>query len=177
MNLIELNRALHQLRLGGIVATLETRLLQAQQQNMAPIDLISTLVSDELACRSQRLLDRRHKQAQFRDNHRRLDNFDFQFNPKMNHALVFDLATAAWVGRREDALFLGPPGSGKSHIAQAIGHAVIQQGYRVLYREAHVLLEELADATLDGKRKEHMELLTTVPLLIVDDLGMRKLPV
>ena len=177
MNLIELNRALHQLRLGGIVATLETRLLQAQQQNMAPIDLVSTLVSDELACRSQRLLDRRHKQAQFRDNHRRLDNFDFQFNPKMNHALVFDLATAAWVGRREDALFLGPPGSGKSHIAQAIGHAVIQQGYRVLYREAHVLLEELADATLDGKRKEHMELLTTVPLLIVDDLGMRKLPV
>jgi len=177
MNVIELNRALHQLRLGGIVATLETRLLQAQQQNMAPIDLISTLVSDELACRSQRLLDRRHKQAQFRDNHRRLDNFDFQFNPKMNHALVFDLATAAWVGRREDALFLGPPGSGKSHIAQAIGHAVIQQGYRVLYREAHVLLEELADATLDGKRKQHMELLTTVPLLIVDDLGMRKLPV
>ena len=177
MNVIELNRALHQLRLGGIVATLETRLLQAQQQNMAPIDLISTLVSDELACRSQRLLDRRHKQAQFRDNHRRLDNFDFQFNPKMNHALVFDLATAAWVGRREDALFLGPPGSGKSHIAQAIGHAVIQQGYRVLYREAHILLEELADATLDGNRKEHMELLTTVPLLIVDDLGMRKLPV
>ena len=68
MNVIELNRALHQLRLGGIVATLETRLLQAQQQNMAPIDLVSTLVSDELACRSQRLLDRRHKQAQFRDN-------------------------------------------------------------------------------------------------------------
>jgi DNA replication protein DnaC len=68
------------------------------------------------------------------------------------------------------------PGSGKSHCAQAIGHAVIQQGYRVLYREAHILLEELADATLDGNRKQHVELLTTVPLLIIDDLGMRKLP-
>jgi DNA replication protein DnaC len=68
------------------------------------------------------------------------------------------------------------PGTGKSHLAQAIGHAVIQQGYRVLYREAHILLEELADATLDGQRKEHMELLSTVPLLIIDDLGMRKLP-
>jgi DNA replication protein DnaC len=56
------------------------------------------------------------------------------------------------------------------------GHAVIQQGYRVLYREAHILLEELADATLDGNRKQHVELLTTVPLLIIDDLGMRKLP-
>ena len=60
----------------------------------------------------------------------------------MNRSLVFDLATANWVGKREDALFLGPPGSGKSHCAQAIGHAVIQQGYRVLYREAHRLLEE-----------------------------------
>ena len=176
MNLIELNRSLQQLRLGGMTAVLETRLLQAQAENMAHIDLLSTLVSDELECRSKRLLERRHKQAQFRDTDKRLDNFDFQFNPKMNRKLVFDLATAGWIGRREDALFLGPPGSGKSHCAQAIGHAIIQQNYRVLYREAHSLLEELADATLDGKRKEHMELLSTVPLLIIDDLGMRKLP-
>jgi DNA replication protein DnaC len=176
MNLIELSRALHQLRLGGMVAVLETRLLQAQTDNMAPIDLISTLVSDEIECRSKRLLERRHKQARFRDAEKRLDNFDFQFNPKMNRSLIFDLAAAGWIERREDSLFVGPPGSGKSHLAQAIGHAVIQQGYRVLYREAHILLEELADAALDGKRKEHMELLSTVPLLIIDDLGMRKLP-
>lgn len=176
MNLIELNRALRQLRMSGMAATLETRLLQAQADAMAPIDLISVLVSDELQCRSQRLLERHHKQAQFRDEDKRLDNFDFQFNPKMNRSLIFDLATAAWVGRREDSLLQGPPGSGKSHLAQAIGHAVIQQGYRVLYREAHILLEELADATLDGNGKEHMEMLATVPLLIIDDLGMRKLP-
>ena len=118
MNLIELNRALHQLRLGGMVAVLETRLLQAQSENMAPIDLISTLVSDEIACRSERLLARRHKQAQFRDANKQLDNFDFQFNPKMNRSLVFDLAAAGWVGRREDSLFLGPPGIGQeSHRA------------------------------------------------------------
>ena len=146
MNPIELKRSLVQLRLSGMAAVLETRLLQAQSEAMAPIDLISILISDELACRSKRLLERRHKQAQFRDANRQLDNFDFQFNPKMNRSLVFDLATAAWIGRREDALFLGPSGSGKSHCAQAIGHAVIQQGYRVLYREAHILLEELADA-------------------------------
>ncbi len=176
MNLIELSRALHQLRLGGMVAVLETRLLQAQTDHMAPIDLISTLVSDEIDCRSKRLLERRHKQARFRDAEKRLDNFDFQFNPKMNRSLIFDLAAAGWIERREDSLFAGPPGSGKSHLAQAIGHAVIQQGYRVLYREAHILLEELADAALDGKRKEHMELLSTAPLLIIDDLGMRTLP-
>jgi hypothetical protein len=137
MNPIELNRSLVQLRLSGMAAVLETRLLQAQSEAMAPIDLISILVSDELACRSKRLLERRHKQAQFRDPNKLLDNFD---------------------------------------CAQAIGQAVIQQGYRVLYREAHILLEELADATLDGIRKQHVELLTTVPLLIIDDLGMRKLP-
>ena len=109
------------------MATLETRLQQAQAESLAPIDLISTLLSDELACRSKRLLDRRQKQAQFCDNDKRLDNFDFQFNPKMNRALIFDLATAAWVGKREDSLFLGPPGSGKSHIAQAIGHIIIRK--------------------------------------------------
>src|SRR5947207_4665394 len=94
----------------------------------------------------------------------------------MNRSLVFDVATCAFIDKREDALFLGPGGSGKSHLAQAIGRAAIQQGYRVLYREAHVLLDELAEAVVDGTRKEVMETLTTVPLLIIDDFGMRKLP-
>src|SRR5713101_6895410 len=138
MNLIELNRALRLLRLGGIAAVLEMRLHQAQVEAMEPIDLI--------------------------------------FNPKINRSLIFDLATAAFIARHEDSLLLGPPGSGKSHLAQAIGQAAIQQGYRVLYRETHTLLEELAEATLDGTRKERMEFLVTVPLLILDDLGMRKLP-
>jgi DNA replication protein DnaC len=176
MNLTELDRALRQLRLGGMAAVLETRLRQAQAEPMAPIDLISSLVADELTRRSDRLLERRRKQAEFRDAQKTLDNFDFTFNPKMNRSLVFELATGAFISRHEDALFLGPPGSGKSHLAQAIGQAAIQQGYRVLYREAHHLLEELADATLDQTRQQRMEFLTTVPLLILDDLGMRKLP-
>jgi DNA replication protein DnaC len=176
MNLIELQRALRQLRLGGIAAVLETRLRQAQAEAMAPLDLISCLVSDELTRRADRLLERRRKQAGFRDPDKTLDNFDFTFNPKMNRSLVFDLATAAFLAQRADALFLGPGGSGKSHLAQAIGHAAIQQGYRVLYRETHVLLDELAEAIVDGTRKQYMESITTVPLLILDDFGMRKLP-
>jgi DNA replication protein DnaC len=176
MNPIELKRALKQLRLGGIAAVLETRLQQAQTERMAPIDLISCLVSDELSRRSDRLLERRRKEAEFRDPQVTLDNFDFNFNKKMNRSLVFDLATANFIAKHEDALFLGPPGTGKSHLAQAIGQAAIQQGYRVLYRETHTLINDIADAALDGKRKQHMELLSTVPLLIIDDLGMRKLP-
>jgi DNA replication protein DnaC len=176
MNLFELQRSLRQLRLGGMAAVLETRLLQAQTEPMTPIDLLSTLVSDELMRRSDRLLERRRQQASFRDPNKTLDNFDFGFNPKMNRSLVFDLATAAFIDRREDALFLGPGGTGKSHLAQAIGQAAILQGHRVLYRETHVLLEELAEATLDGTRKPYMESISTVALLVIDDFGMRKLP-
>src|SRR5437867_4501962 len=176
MQLIERDRALKQLRLGGMSAVLETRLRQAQTEPLAPIDLLSCLVSDELARRGERLLERRKKQAQFRDSQKTLDNFDFAFNKKMNRSLVFDLAAGTFIARHEDALFLGPPGTGKSHLAQAIGQAAIQQGYRVLYREAHTLIENLADAVLDGTRKQQMELFSTVPLLVIDDLGMRKLP-
>lgn len=176
MNLIELQCSLRQLRLGGMAAVLETRLHQAQAEPMAPIDLLAALVQDELTRRSDRLLDRRRQQARFRDPDKRLDNFDFQFNPKLNRSLVFDLATGRFIERREDALFLGPGGTGKSHLAQGIGQAVILQGHKVMYRETHILLEELADATLDGTRKQYMEAVSEAALLIIDDFGMRKLP-
>src|ERR1051326_4424677 len=176
MNVIELERALRQLRLGGMAAVLETRLRQAQSEPMAPIDLISCLVTDELNRRGDRLLERRRKQAAFRDPQKTLDNFDFNFNPKMNRSLVFDLATSAFIGKREDALFLGPGGTGKSHLAQAVGQAAIQQNYRVMYRETHVLLDHLAEAVAEGTRKQFMELVSRAPLLIIDDFGMRKLP-
>ena len=176
MNTVELDHALRKLRLSGMADVLETRLRQAQSERMAPIDFVSALVSDELLRRQDRLFERRTKQAHFRDPSRTLDTFDFDFNRKMNRALVYELATARFVSQREDALFLGPPGTGKSHLAQAIGRAAILQGYRVVYREAHGLIEEIADATIDGTRKAYLADLTSVPLLIVDDLGMRKLP-
>jgi DNA replication protein DnaC len=176
MNLVELDRALWQLQLSGMAAVLDTRLRQAQADKMTPIDLVSALVTDELRRRQDQLLERRHKLARFRDPDRSLDSFDFDFNRKINRALIYELATARFIGQHEGALFLGPPGTGKSHLAQAIGHAAIQQGYRVIYREAHTLLEELADATLAGTRKAYLAELARVPLLIVDDLGMRKLP-
>jgi DNA replication protein DnaC len=176
MNPTELDRALRQLRLSGMAGTLQTRLHQAQAEKLAPIDLISALVADELQRRQDRLISRRLKEARFRDPERSLDSFDFDFNKKTNRALIFELATARFVGQREDVMLLGPPGTGKSHLAQALGRAAIAQGFRVIYREAHVLIEELADATLDGTRKEYVAELASVPLLIIDDLGMRKLP-
>ncbi len=109
MNLVELSRALRQLRLSGMADAVEPRILQAQTEKMAPIDFLSALVGDELVRRQDRLLARRLKQAGFRDAGRTLDAFDFDFNKKMNRRLVFELATGRFVAQHEDGLFLGPP--------------------------------------------------------------------
>ena len=176
MNIQELQKSLVHLRLSGMANTLETRLLQAQTDKTAPFDLVATLVHDEQQRRSDRLFARRIARAAFRDDNKTLDVFDFNFNKKIDKKLVFDLAAGRFVQQREDVLFLGPPGTGKSHLAQAIGHAAISQGVIVAYREAHVLVEQLADAVIVGKRRDVIQELSTVPLLIIDDLGMRKLP-
>jgi DNA replication protein DnaC len=175
MNLAEIDRALRKLRLSGMASTLETRLLEAQSERRAPLDLVGALVHDELTRRQDRLLARRIQAARFRDPTATLDRFDFDFNPKLNRRLVFDLATARFVEQHEDALLLGPPGTGKSHLAQALGLAAIAQGHKVAYREAHVLLEEIAEATIEGTRKAYLAEIAAVPLLLIDDLGMRKL--
>jgi DNA replication protein DnaC len=176
MHLTELTAALRKLRLSGMAGTLEIRALEAQSRELAPIDFISTLVADELQRRSDRLIERRTKLAQFRDPDKTIESFDFDFAKPLNRATVFELAVGHFISRREDVLFLGPPGTGKSHIAQAIGRAAILQGHRILYREAHALIEELTEATIDGTRKSRLQELAAVPLLIIDDLGMRKLP-
>lgn len=176
MNRVEIDHALRQLRLSGMAQALEARLVQAQAEPLPPLDFLALLVHDELTRRGDRLIERRIHAARFRDRGRTLDAFDFAFNPKMNRAQIYELAAGRFIEQREDALLLGPPGTGKSHIAQAIGHSAILQGHKVRYYEVYRLLEEIADATLDGERKRFLEQTSRVPLLILDDLGMRKLP-
>ena len=176
MQLPELLRTLRHLGLSGMAASFEARLVQAQADQLAPADFLALLLQDELTRRADRLLARRFKEAQFRDPDKTLDGFDFDCNKKMDRRLVFDLATGRFVTQRDDVVFLGPPGTGKSHLAQALGRALILQGHRVLYSEVHVLLEDLADAALAGTRRERLQKLAAVPFLILDDLGMRKLP-
>src|SRR5204863_2328049 len=143
MNLVELDRALRQLRLSGMAAVLETRLRQAQTEKVTPIDLVSILVSDELLRRQDRLLERRHKLARFRDADRSLDTFDFDFNKKMNRALIYELATARLVAQREDLVLLVPPRSRKAHLPQAFGQHADHAGPRGIYHAPAVHIVEI----------------------------------
>ena len=170
----EIDHALRQLRLSGMADSLTPRVQQARADNLAPMDFLGLLLHDETERRSDRLIERRIKEADFRDR-KTLDTFNWTFN-KIDRALIFELATARFIERHEDSLILGNAGVGKSHIAQALGMAAIHAGFRVFYREAHRFFEELMLASVGGKRASHVAKLNEVPLLIIDDLGMRKLP-
>jgi DNA replication protein DnaC len=171
----ELDRALRQLRLSGMAETLTVRSQQARADTLGPLDFLGLLVHDELQRRRDRLIERRIKEAAFRDR-RTLDTFNWSFNTGFDRALIFELATGRFIEQHEDVLLLGNAGVGKSHLAQAIAMSAIHAGFRVLYREAHHLFEELVLASaLDG-RSGLIASLTDVPLLILDDIGMRRLP-
>jgi DNA replication protein DnaC len=171
----ELDRALRQLRLGGMADVLDIRSQQARAENLGPLDFIGLLVHDELQRRRDRLVERRIKAAAFRDR-KTLDTFDWKFNAGVDRALVYELASGRFIEQHEDVLLLGNAGVGKSHVAQAIGMAAILAGFRVRYREAHVLFEDLVLSHAIGERIDAIAQYSEVPLLIIDDLGMRKLP-
>jgi DNA replication protein DnaC len=151
----ELDRALRQLRLGGMADTLDVRAQQARADSLGPVDFLGLLVHDELNRRRDRLVERRLKLASFRDR-KTLDTFDWKFNPSIDRALVFELATGRFVEQRQDCLILGNPVAERGHIAQGIGMAAIHAGFRVIYREAHVLFEELVLASaIDETNASH----------------------
>ena len=171
----ELDRALRQLRLGGMADTVHVRAQQARADTLGPLDFLGLLIHDELNRRRDRLVERRLKLANFRDR-KTLDTFDWKFNTSIDRALVFELATGRFIEQHQDCLILGNPGCGKSHIAQGIGMAAIHAGFQVIYREAHLLFEHVVLATATGERARAIATYSEIPLLIIDDVGMRKLP-
>ncbi len=171
----ELESSLRALRLSGIADRLAIRAQQARAENLGPIDFLTLLVHDELERRRDRLVERRIKNAEFRDR-KTLDTFNWSFNAGVDRALIFELATGRFIEQHEDVLILGNAGVGKSHLAQAIAMAAIHAGFRVIYREAHRLFEDLVLASVTDTRADVIAAFSEVPLLIIDDLGMRKLP-
>lgn len=176
MNLNELEQALKRLRLSGIHATLEARALQVAQGEMSFLDGFASLIQDELDRRRTKWIERQFLLSGLAER-KTLAEFDWHYNPKVPKKAALELGALRWIANHEDALLVGAPGTGKSHIAKAISTAALLAGYRVIYREAHVFFEDLAQATALGNRKKWMTALTAADLLVIDDLALRKLPV
>jgi DNA replication protein DnaC len=170
-----LRNAVKQLRLSGLLESLEVRLHEAAGNGLSHTEFLELLLQDELAVRSDRQVRRRVKAAQFREV-KTLEDFDWSFNPSIKKKQVFDLATCRFVRETRDVLFLGPPGVGKSFLVQAIGYQAIKCGYAVLYRSIFdVVRDFLHDEALGGEEKILARYLKP-ELLIVDDMGMKQLP-
>ena len=175
MSSTELERALRGLRLSGMNATLPARALQVAQQQMDFVEAFSALVQDELDRRRSRLLDRRFTLSGLPER-KDLKDFDWAYNPKIPRRAILELATLKFIDAREDALFIGAPGVGKSHIAKALAQLAVQRGYKVFYREAHVLIDDLHQARELGELRKYRALLKAADLMVIDDLFLRKLP-
>jgi len=175
MTMTEIDKSLRALRLAGIRATLETRALQATQGEMSFIDAFAMLLQDEMDRRRTGLITRRLKESGLPEM-KTLQDFDWSFNPKLPKKDCFELVAIKFINEHADGLLIGAPGTGKSHIAKATGHAALRAGYRVLYRDAHVLFNEILEATHTGSRKQIMRTISEADLLIIDDLFLRKLP-
>ena len=170
-----LQTLLKQLRLSGLAQSLDVRLQEAAGHQLNYAEFLELILQDELLVRNQRLIERRVKVAQFREL-KAFDDFDFSFNPSIKKKQVYDLATCRFIRENRDVLLLGPPGTGKSFLAQAIGYLAIKQGLLVLYRSIFdVVRDFLHDEAVEGQEKVLAGYLKP-DLLIVDDMGMKQLP-
>ena len=160
MSITELERSLRALRLSGMTATLQARALQVANHEMDFIEGFSWLVQDELDRRRSRLLDRRFNHSGLPE-HKDLKAFDWSYNSRIPKRDILELATLTFIDAREDGLFIGQPGTGKSHIAKALALLAVQRGYRVLYREAHILIEEIHEARELGALRKYRSQLQT----------------
>jgi DNA replication protein DnaC len=170
-----LQSALHQLRLSGLARSLDIRLQEAAGHKLSHAEFLELILQDELLVRQERFIERRVKAADFREL-KALDDFDWAFNPSIKRSQIFDLATCRFIREAKDVLFVGPPGTGKSFLAQALGYLAIKQGHLVLYRSIFdVVRDFLHDEELEGQDRILNKYLKP-DLLIVDDMGLKNLP-
>jgi len=170
----ELSPYLKQLRLSGIIDSLEARNRQAIDGKLAYTKFLALLIQDEVARREQKKFELRLRRATFRAT-KTLDQFDFERLPKLNRALVNELATGRYLVERAPALIVGPCGTGKSHIAQALGHCAVRQGTDVLFTTCSQLTASLNAARATGAYERKLASLARIGLLVIDDFGLKPL--
>lgn len=172
MSLVEIQKNLGILRLHGMNETLETRLIQANQGSPF-IEVLGCLVQDEMDSRNSSLVERRYRSSGLRERPT-LTEFDWGYNPKLPKQEIYELVTCKFIREGNDALLVGAPGTGKSHIAKTVAGAAVQIGFKAIYREAHTFFEDLFEASQLKKRKAAVRLFSEADLLIIDDLFLRK---
>lgn len=165
---------LKQLKLSGMLNTLEVRAAQAVEGRLSPTEFLALLLDDELERRNQGQLRLRLFHAGCQEG-KTLAHFDFGAVPTLNRSQVLELATGNFVGRHENILICGPTGVGKSHVASALSYEAIKRGYRVTMKPVYQMLNDLQAARADGSYRRKLWKLIHVDLLALDDFGLRPL--
>ena len=165
---------LKQLRLSGILDTLETRNRQAIEDKWSYVEFLERLIEDESERRVQKQLEMRLRRSTLNTG-KTLETFDFSFNPSINRQQLMDLATGGYIADKRNVLVCGPTGTGKSHLAQALGHEACRQGANVLFINTNKMLGHLnggrADLSFDRRLAGYLR----PELLILDDFGLKPL--
>jgi DNA replication protein DnaC len=165
---------LRQLKLSGILHTLDVRVSQAVDQQLAPLEFLALLLDDELERRSQQrqvlLLS-----LSGCDNNKTLMHFDFSAAPGINRTLIHDLASCVFIQRHENLLMCGPTGVGKSHLANAIAIEALKHNFHVVAKPTHRLLHDLQIARANGSHSRQLARILDCDLLVLDDFGLQSI--
>ncbi len=166
---------LRNLKLAGMVKSIESRNKFAIENKASYIDFIELLLEDEHVNRLSNSFSKRLNKSKI-DTQKTIDAFDFNYQPELNKKQIFDIASCRFVNENKNIVLMGKPGVGKTHLANAIGLEAIKQGYKVIFLHINDLIEKINIAKADGTINQFMNILLNADLLILDELGFKKLP-
>ena len=170
----QLTPYLKQLRLSGILETLEARNRQALDDQWSYVEFLSRLLEDEVERRAQKQLALRLRRGAVNTT-KTLEGFDFNFNPTLRRQAVMQVASCDYIRQHYNVLICGPTGVGKSHLAQALAHEACRQGFDVLFANTHKMLQHLNGGRADGTLERRVQSYLRPDLLILDDFGLKPL--